>query len=218
MASKKYYAVRCGRTPGIYLTWDDCKKMVTGYPGAVYKGFMTLGEAEEFLSDSVVNIGTRKNIAAEGRVHTCEVSAMPEELPNTYAFVDGSYNSATKVYGYGGFLFHNGEKHILQGSGADEEMASMRNVAGEILGSMAAIEKALELGLTELVIYYDYAGIEQWATGGWKRNKAGTIRYYDYIQSVRERIQIRFMKVKGHSGVDGNEEADRLAKQAVGIA
>ena len=39
----------------------------------------------------------------------------------------------------------------------------MRNVAGEVLGSMAAIEKAVELGLEELSIYYDYMGIEMWA-------------------------------------------------------
>ena len=111
----------------------------------------------------------------------------------------------------------DGKKEVLQGSGSDEEMASMRNVAGEVLGSMAAIEKAVELGLAELTIYYDYMGIEMWATGVWKRNKKGTIAYYDYIQSIKDKITLHFVKVKGHSGVEGNEEADRLAKEAVGI-
>ena len=77
----------------------------------------------------------------------------------------------------------------------------MRNVAGEVLGSMAAIEKAVELGLEELSIYYDYMGIEMWAKGLWKRNKKGTIAYYDYVQSVKNQITLHFIKVKGHSGV-----------------
>ena len=105
---------------------------------------------------------------------------------------------------------------MLQGAGKEPEMASMRNVAGEVLGSMAAIEKALELGLKDLTIYYDYMGIEMWATGAWKCNKKGTAAYRDYVASVRNVIVIRFVKVKGHSGIDGNEEADMLAKQAVG--
>jgi ribonuclease HI len=174
--------------------------MVDGFPGAVYKSFKTKAEAEEFVGKK-----TAKHVE----------TAAEENRP--YAFVDGSFNSTTGVYGYGGFLMCSGNKYMLQGRGDDPEMASMRNVSGEILGSMAAVEKALELGLRELVIYYDYLGIEMWATGGWKRNKKGTISYHDFMQSVRQKIAISFQKVKGHSGVDGNEEADRLAKEAVGI-
>ena len=191
----KFYAVKKGKVPGIYTSWDACKSMVHGFPGAVYKGFATRAEAEQFL----------------------EEKKEEQKEPENYAFVDGSFNSATSVYGYGGFLVYNNEKYIITGSGSDSEMASMRNVAGEILGSMAAVKKAIELGLKDISIFYDYAGIKAWAVGEWKRNKKGTIEYYNYITSVRDSINIRFVKVRGHSGVEGNEEADRLAKRAVGL-
>lgn len=207
MASK-YYAVKKGKVPGIYLNWNDCKAMVDGYPGAVYKSFKTIEEAEKFITGEKIISGMKasgKNTSESGE--TC----------STYAFVDGSFNKATHTYGYGGFLVTDNEKYVLQGADNDAEMATMRNVAGEIKGAEAAVKKAIELGIKELVIYYDYMGIEMWATGAWKRNKAGTIAYHDYIMSVREQIKLTFVKVKGHSGVEGNEEADKLAKQAVGI-
>ncbi|MGB4991612.1 MAG: RNase H1/viroplasmin domain-containing protein, partial [Agathobacter rectalis] len=49
MASK-YYAVKKGKVPGIYFNWNDCKAMVDGYPGAVYKSFKTIEEAEKFIN------------------------------------------------------------------------------------------------------------------------------------------------------------------------
>ena len=47
----KFYAVKKGKVPGIYTSWDACKSMVHGFPGAVYKGFATRAEAEQFLEE-----------------------------------------------------------------------------------------------------------------------------------------------------------------------
>ena len=49
MTKKKFYAVRQGKKTGMFLTWDDCKKQVMGYPGAIYKSFGTEAEAKEYL-------------------------------------------------------------------------------------------------------------------------------------------------------------------------
>ena len=196
----KYYAVKKGRKTGIFTSWEECEAQIKGFAGAVFKSFKSEAEALAFLGGDYK--ADKLNPALEGI---------------SYAFVDGSFNSSTRTFGYGGFLISGDYKYILQGNGTDEELSSMRNVAGEIFGSMAAIQKAKELGIKELVVYYDYEGIRAWAEGIWKRNKEATKAYYDFVKSAREEMVIKFVHVKGHSGVEGNEEADGLAKQAVGL-
>lgn len=134
-----------------------------------------------------------------------------------YAFVDGSFNSETGVYGYGGFLDVNGRRYPLRGRGDRADMASMRNVAGEISGSMAAVKKAEELGLSHITMLYDYKGIEEWAEGRWKTNKICTAEYKQFMQDPSRTVLVSFQKVEGHTGVRGNEMADVMAKSAVGI-
>ena len=79
----KYYAVRKGKRPGVYNSWDACKQQVNGYPGAVYKSFTTREEAEAFVKDEV---------------------HMPPMNHGLIAYVDGSFHAKNKIYGYGAIL------------------------------------------------------------------------------------------------------------------
>jgi len=47
--SKSFYAVKIGRVPGVYSSWPQCKKQIDGFSKAVYKGFATKKEAEDYL-------------------------------------------------------------------------------------------------------------------------------------------------------------------------
>ena len=94
--SSKVYAVKKGRHPGIYNSWDDCKKQVNGYSGAEFKSFKSLEDAEEYLGINSVMTG---EVEPDMSVIT--------ENDTAVAYVDGSYNVKTGIYGCGVVIFSN---------------------------------------------------------------------------------------------------------------
>lgn len=211
MAKNNYYAVRVGKTPGIYKTWEECKAQVIGYKGAIYKGFAEKQDAEDFLRGGLSASSTD---AASDNDENPQVEPSDSEIT---AYVDGSFSSG-KSFGCGCIILKDGEI-IAEISKAyeDEELATMRNVAGEIKASELAMQYALDNGYTSLSIYHDYQGIASWCLGEWKTNKAGTIAYKQFYDDIKDKLKVHFIKVKGHSGDEYNEIADRLAKKALGI-
>lgn len=197
----KYYAVKNGYHTGIFRTWEECRKEVSGYSGAEYKSFTSRADAENYLgnSDDYMQI-------------TFDMSG-----GEATAYVDGSYNVNTGEFSYGAVVFHNGEEKCFNEKFYDEELSQMRNVAGEIAGAMRVMRYCTENDISHLELYYDYEGIEKWCTGVWKTNKSGTIAYKEYFDSIKDSVNVRFHKVKGHSGDKYNDMADELAKEALGI-
>lgn len=216
---QKYYAVRVGRTPGIYMNWEDCNKQVKGYKGAKFKSFTSIEEADDFVN-KIENAEGINNEAINNKAIINEILSNENGIPMTneimaVAYVDGSYNAETKQFSYGVVMFHNGEEKHFSKKVEDEELAEMRNVAGEIKGAEAAMKYAIDNKVEKLFIYHDYEGIASWCLGHWKTNKKGTIEYKKFYDKIKGSVDITFIKVKGHSNDKYNDLADSLAKQAI---
>lgn len=202
----KYYAVYKGKSgaPKIFTSWNECKKEVIGFKGAIYKSFPTEKEAIDFIA---LNSGSK--IVENNK----DKEAIDEGL---CIYVDGSFMVERGNFSFGLVAIDNGEViHKDNGKGFDEEAVALRNVSGEVLGAKKAVEFALKNGYKEVTIAYDYQGVESWALGTWKRNNRITQEYNEFMQNRMKEIKIRFKKIKGHSGNKYNDMADMLAKEAL---
>ena len=212
VAKKKFYAVKVGRVPGIYGTWDECKLQVDGYPNSEYKGFARLSEAESFVGTEVL-----KSMKLNPDIYAHEENASTP-LEGGYAvkaYVDGSYDVATGNYASGAVILLDGKTVELSKLYTDDAGGKLRNVAGEIKGAELAIEYCKKQGIDSVVIYHDYLGVGKWADDEWKANLDMTKAYKSYIRECRKNMRINFVKVKGHSGDKYNDMADALAKAAL---
>lgn len=191
----KYYAVKNGFKTGIFTSWEECQKQVNGYKNACFKSFSVLEDAKIYLKDEEKEV----------------------DLIDAVAYVDGSYDVKTNRYSFGCVFFYQGQEYQYNKAFDDENFALMRNVSGEIKGAAFIIQFCINRGIKKLHLYYDYEGIEKWYTGIWQAKKKETQMYRDFALKAKEKIEVVFHKVKGHSNNKYNDLADRLAKDALGI-
>jgi ribonuclease HI len=116
----KYYAVKYGRIPGIYGTWNECQIQVNKYPGANFKSFKTEKEANEFMSNMIHN------------PVVLDTKPLGIVLKDS-AFCDGGHNKMTGDSAFGSVVFNNGNdliefhRNIL----SDMELRSVKLPVGE---------------------------------------------------------------------------------------
>ncbi len=126
------------------------------------------------------------------------------------AFADGSYLCG-KV-GFGAVIEHNNEIIFEVFGGVNNpEYITARQVAGELFAVGKILQWCGANNVSEIDIFYDYAGIEAWATGKWKTLQPLTQNYANFVRSCG--ISVRWHKVAAHSGNKWNDYADALAKR-----
>lgn len=198
----KFYAVKSGRTTGVFENWDECNNSIKGFTGAVFKSFNSREEAEAFLVD--------KDLWAE---------IVSEDIHQGYlvAFCDGSYENSLNRYSFGVVLIDKENNEIpLCGYGSNPKFVSSNNIIGEIFGVINALDWAISNGYEKIKIYHDYEGLSKWISGEWQAKsdvaKMFTALYRSKFDGV---LEVVFEKVKGHSNNKYNDRADALAKSAL---
>lgn len=202
MAKSKIYAVKKGFKTGLFYSWSECQEATKGYSGPVFKSFESEEEARAFLDD--IDIVMNDDI-------------LPRlKMGHVVAFTDGSFDVEKKAYGSGCCIFApEGKKVELSTKGTNKKYIDLRNIAGEIIAVLNAIDWAWKNGYEKISVFYDYEGIGKWASGEWKPKKTLTSYYKKYIDEKREIIDIEYIKVSGHSNNKYNDRADQLAKSAI---
>lgn len=144
-----------------------------------------------------------------------------------YVYVDGSYNLNTKYWGAAAIILNSKKEELETISFSKFDKYGSRQIAGECFSTVRALETIYQKyalsNITEIVICYDYEGIEKWAKSEWKANSEIAKEYSEKIREaivnlmLDKDVDVEFSKVKAHSNHTLNNKVDMLAKKACGV-
>ncbi len=216
MAKNKFYAVKIGKNPGIYESWDECELQVKGFKDAKYKSFSTLEEAQAYigLSDEIKSDKKEKEEVIDYEAIVSEHLKKDRLI----AFTDGGYSGKDKICGYGVYILEPRGLQPIEISDIvrTDRFIKSNNIGPEVIAVTSALDWALSKGYDRITIFHDYEGIGKWARGEYKTKSDISKWFINKLDNeYNEILDIEYIWVPGHTGVKYNEEADRLATEAI---
>ena len=215
MAKLKFYAVKRGRKPGIYSQWygeNGAEAQVKGYPGAIYRGFLSREEAMSFLKN-----GSYKASLRESPVST----RIPHEphKDKIVIYTDGGCQNNPGPGGYGVVIQSGKERKELSGGyrlTTNNRMELMACIVG--LQTLPPRSSVILHSDSKYVIDALSKGwAKKWWENSWMRNNKERAQNPDLWRKrlvLCEKHDVEFLWVKGHAGNRENERCDELATKA----
>jgi ribonuclease HI len=224
MSAKKFYAVAKGVRPGIYTNWPEAKAQIDGFAGAIYKGFPTYKEAEEWLKNPVLRPAYTKTRSKTGSEHPKSTPCSdPHKDPlnpdpdRVTIYTDGGSSGNPGPGGYGIVQVYNGQVKEITGG-----FKLTTNNRMELMGVIVALRQ-LEFRDKPVTVYTDSSyvvnGIMKGWAKSWRKNKwiksdkkpAINPDLWDELLNLTEELDVTFIHVRGHAGNPYNERCDELA-------
>ena len=224
-----YYAVANGREKGIFTNWDDCNKSIKGFPCAKFKKFSSLKDAENFIGDDNKSV-KKTNTLHKYFTNSPESKQKCEFVSDYFVYTDGS-------------CINNGKNNAKAGIGIYFGENDTRNVSERITGKQTnntaelsaiikvyyQIETDIKNGKNITIVSDSIYAINCITTygktcsmKGWKDDipnkelvKKGYEIYNNYDNVKFKHIKAHTCKTDNHSL--GNEKADKLANNAIGL-
>ncbi|KAJ2402881.1 hypothetical protein GGI23_000390 [Coemansia sp. RSA 2559] len=231
-----FYAVRSGHSAGIYSSWSDCQQNVSGYSGAQFKRFDTQAAAQAFMDGSNAGTGYTTNNSGSGSGSGYSGSGYSGSgYSRDSGFTAGGGNDRTVVY-TDGASSGNGTSGARAGYGVYFGQGDPRNISAPLEGprqtnqraELQAIKSALESapagGVVNIHTDSKYAidsstkWARTWERNNWISSNGKAVENQDLIRPIVDNIsqrggKVEFTHVRAHTGIAGNEAADRLAVQ-----
>ena len=148
---KKFYVVWKGKEPGIYDSWDDCRRQVEGERGAKYKSFVSLQEAKQAYAGNPVDY-----LSARPQPMDPIMKALYGKPVTPSIAVDGACSGKTRDADYQGVDVETGVAVFRKGPFAD----GTNNVM-EFLAIVHALAYCRQQQL-DIPIYSDSANAIKW--------------------------------------------------------
>ncbi len=215
MAKKKFYAVKKGIKPGVYLSWSETEVQVKGFPGAKFKGFATKTDAQNWLENETSSQPGKYLPKASG------VQVMPEvQHGEVIVYTDGGALNNPGPGGYGVVLLTPEGKKELSGG-----FQFTTNNRMELFACIVALRE-LKGDSSKIQLYSDSSyvvngmskgWVRKWHSNGWLKSDRKPVLNQDLwaeLLSLSECMNIEFNWVKGHAGNPLNDRCDKLAVTA----
>lgn len=124
--------------------------------------------------------------------------------------------------GPGGWAYAVSEDGKLVETRSGGEAATTNNRM-ELTAVIMALRYALEKGEKEVTVLTDSqyvkngitVWIHSWKKNGWRtagRQPVKNVEYWLELESLNSSLSVTWSWVKGHAGIEGNEECDRLVR------